>query len=80
MSVTQADIAEFSQFASQQISTGGNELSLAELAMRWQADKERREAVDAIREGLADIDAGRTQDAFEFVEGMRNKYNIPRDA
>lgn len=48
--------------------------------MRWQAAKERHEAVAAIREGLADIDAGRTQDAFEFVEEMRSQYNISRDA
>lgn len=80
MSVTQADIAEFSQFASQQIGNGGSELTLPQLALRWQAAKERHEAVDAVREGLADIDAGRTQDAFKFVEEMRNKYNIPRDA
>jgi predicted transcriptional regulator len=80
MSVTQADIADFSQFARQQIRTGGNELTLAQLAMHWQATKERHEAVDAIREGLADIDAGRTQDAFELVEEMRSKYNIPCDA
>jgi len=80
MPVTQADIADFSQFASQQIGKGGSELTLAQLALRWQATKEQHEAVGAVREGLADIDAGRTQDAFEFAEEMRSRYNIPRDA
>jgi predicted transcriptional regulator len=77
MSLTHADIADFSHFASQQIGNGGSEFTLAQLAIRWQAAKERNEAVAAIREGLADIDAGRTQDAFEFVAEMRSKYNIP---
>jgi predicted transcriptional regulator len=78
MSLTQA--ADFSQFASQQIGNGRSEFTLAQLAMRWQAAKDRHEAVDAIREGLTDIDTGRTQDAFESVEEMRIKYKIPRNA
>lgn len=80
MSVTQADIADFSQFASQQIGKGDSEFTLAQLAIRWQAAKERHEVIGAIREGLADIDGGRTQDAFKFVEEMRAKYNIPHNA
>lgn len=80
MSVTQADIADFSQFASQQIGQEGSDFTLPQLALRWQAAKERHEAVAAIREGLADIEAGRTQDALKFVEEMRSRYNIPRDA
>jgi hypothetical protein len=80
MTVTPADIAEFSQYGSEQISNGGSDLTLAQLALRWQAARERAEMIAAIREGLADIEAGRTQDALEAIEEMRTKYNIPRDA
>jgi len=34
-------------------------------------DEERRELHAAIEEGMADVDAGRTVDAFEFIEQLR---------
>ncbi len=80
MPITLEDIHDFSQFATARLENGGAEFSLSELAQQWQAVREREEVNAAIREGLADIDAGRTQPAREFMDEMRKKYNISPDA
>lgn len=35
------------------------------------------EAVEGIRRGLEDVEAGRTRPASEFLEELRLKFNIP---
>lgn len=35
------------------------------------------EAVEGIRRGLEDVEAGRTRPASEFFEELRQKFNIP---
>ncbi len=39
-----------------------------------QVEEEREETLKAIQLGLDDMYAGRTVDAFEFVERMRQKF------
>lgn len=41
---------------------------------------DRAEAVEGIRRGLADVDAGRHVSLDEFEDAMRKKHDIPRDA
>lgn len=41
-------------------------------------EKDRREAVEGIRRGIADIEAGRFRPASEFFDEMFAKFNIPR--
>lgn len=40
---------------------------------------ERARAIDAIRRGLEDVEAGRTQPASEAFEELRQELGIPRD-
>lgn len=40
-------------------------------------EEEREETIRAIQRGLDDMYAGRTVDAFEFVERMRQKFQDP---
>jgi prevent-host-death family protein len=35
------------------------------------------EAVEGVRRGLEDVEAGRTRPASEFFEELRQKFNIP---
>jgi len=37
-----------------------------------------QEAVEGIRRGYADYEAGRTRPAADFIAGMRLKYGLPR--
>jgi prevent-host-death family protein len=50
-------------------------------AAEYEQMLDRLEAADvreAIRQGLEDVEAGRTRPADEFFEEMRQKYAIPR--
>ena len=43
----------------------------------WQ-ERERRETIEGIRRGMADVDAGRGRPAEEFFDEMFEKYKIPK--
>ncbi len=69
------DLAAFRAFIDEKLSGDGANLSVDEALALWeienQTDQERGETLEAIREGFADLEAGRTVDAFEFVQRMR---------
>jgi predicted transcriptional regulator len=46
-------------------------------ALEWE-QQEYREAVEGIRRGYADLRAGRTRPAAEFLADMRQRYGLPR--
>jgi hypothetical protein len=72
------DLRAFRDFADQQLVAGGTDLKLDEALDRWEyensSEAEREETIRAIERGLDDIHAGRTLEAFEFVERMRQKF------
>ena len=59
------DLKAFKGFIEEKLSNGGAELTLEEALVDWdlenQTDLEREATVQAIREGLADVEAGRTR-------------------
>jgi hypothetical protein len=77
MAVTEADIQAFAAFAREQAANGGADLTLAELAVKWQAVRQREEVNCAIRDSLADIDAGRTETFFDAQDSFRRDRNLP---
>lgn len=77
MTVTQADLDNFHSFASERLTSGGGGLTIDDLVIEWDSVRNREEINAAIREGLADIDAGRTRPADEVTEELRRKHNIP---
>jgi predicted transcriptional regulator len=46
-------------------------------ALEWE-QQEYRQAVEGIRRGYADLKAGRTRPAAEFLADMRQRYGLPR--
>jgi hypothetical protein len=82
MSSTLDDLAAFQQFAQQKVHAGEAE-SLDELFDLWRLEhptaEEQAEIHEAIRQGLADIDAGRYRPADEVMQELRAKYNLPRE-
>ena len=44
--------------------------------LEWER-QDFEEAVEGIRRGLKDVDAGRTRPAAEFLSEMRRKYGFP---
>jgi hypothetical protein len=76
MSITQTQIDSFHRFASEKIANGGADLSWDELFIQWQSDCERDEINTAIREGLADVEAGRCLPAAEAMEEIRKEFGL----
>jgi hypothetical protein len=71
------DPRAFHNFLDARLSNGGEGSTLDELLDLWEyenaPDAEREETVRAVQRGLDDMHAGRTTDAFEFVDQMRQK-------
>jgi hypothetical protein len=69
----------------EQISNRDSDLTPEECLQLWRAENptptELHKSVAAVKEALADMEAGDTGKPFdEFVEEFRTKHNIPQDA
>jgi hypothetical protein len=80
MSVSLDQLDDFHRFAQQKVEAGGAE-SLEELCDLWRIEhpssEEQAEIHEAIRQGLADIEAGRYRPARDVMEELRTKYGLP---
>jgi hypothetical protein len=74
------DLRAFKGFIDEQLANGGADLTLDEALSRWeyenQTEEEREDTVQAIREGLDDMYAGRTRPAEEVVAELRQKFSV----
>jgi hypothetical protein len=74
------DLRAFKGFIEEKLSNGGVELTLEEALVDWelenQTDLEREATVQSIREGLADVEAGRTRPFEEFDREFRLKHGL----
>ena len=77
MSTTRNQVDSFHQFAIQRLENGGGEPSFSDLLLDWDSATNREDINAAIREGIADVNAGRTRPACEVTEELRTKYDIP---
>ena len=77
MAVTQDELDSFHRFATERLRKSGEELTIDDLVIEWDSVRNREEINSAIREGLADIDAGRTRPVDQVTEELRRKHNIP---
>ena len=75
------DLQALKGFIEVKLSNGGTNLTVDEALMNWeienQSEEEREETLQAIQLGLDDMYAGRTVDALEFVDRMRQKFRSP---
>ena len=74
------DLRAFKGFIEEKLSNGGAELTLEQALVDWelenQTDEEREATVQAIRNGLADVEAGRTRPFAEFDREFRLKHGL----
>ncbi len=75
MSVTQTRTLEsFHRFIGEQLqSDAATQMTPEQALALW---RERQECVEAIQEGLADIEAGRTKPVDEFMADFRARHGI----
>lgn len=82
MSTALDDLAAFQRFAQQKVDSGEVE-SLDELFDLWRLEhptaEEQAEIHEAIRQGLADIEAGRYRPVEEVMGELRAKFGLPRE-
>lgn len=77
MSITVDEINRFHQFAIRRIEQapqGG--LTFDDLLVEWDSAIHRGEINQAIREGIADVDAGRTYPAKQVNQELKAKYKL----
>lgn len=78
MTVTQHELDSFHRFATDRLRKSEEELTIDDLVIEWDSMRNREQINAAIREGLADIDAGRTRPADQVTEELRRKHNLPK--
>jgi len=76
MSITRAELDDFHQFAVGRLASGDSPDSLDDLLVQWESVRNRAQINAAIREGLADIDAGRYRSAEDSLEELAQKYGF----
>lgn len=77
MNVTSQEIDGFASFAHETIAKTSEEMSFDDLVILWQSLRDRDEINAAIREGIADIDAGRHRPADEVFADLVKKHQLP---
>ena len=79
MTVTQKELDAFYSFASDRVRSGGQPLSLDDLLIEWESQRDREDINAAIREGLADVEAGRHRPAAEVMGELGKKHRLSRE-
>lgn len=75
------DLRAFKGFIDEQLANGGADLTVDEALARWEyensPEEEREETIQAIRQGFADIEAGRVRPIEDFDREFRQKHGLP---
>jgi hypothetical protein len=79
MTVTRQDLDGFHSFATRRLQSADKDLSFDDLVCEWECFRDRDNVNAAIREGLADVEAGRRQSADEVMEELRRKHGPPAE-
>ena len=72
----QTELTDFYQFVGQQVAARNVRISPEQAVALW---RHRQEENEAIREGLADVEAGRTRPVEEFIAEFRQRHHISED-
>ena len=72
------DAEAFARFLTEQIANGGSDKSPEELLQVWR--QEHAEAIEDIRQGYKNMEAGLGRPLREVDADIRAKFNIPTDA
>ena len=74
------DLHAFKSFIDQQLASG-NVPTVDEVVARWEyeneTDEDRQETLEAIAQGLSDVEAGRVVPARQAVAELRRKHDLP---
>jgi uncharacterized protein with von Willebrand factor type A (vWA) domain len=78
---SKSELESFHRFLGEQLAGGGADLTPEECLDLWQTQRrERAETMEAIRQGLSDIAAGRLQSLEDFDRDFRTRHHIAPEA
>ena len=71
------ELETFHQFLSEQLASGNKDLSPEEFLRLWRTrQREHDETIEAVKEGVADMEAGRTRPLADVAEEIRRKHKF----
>ena len=74
------DLRAFKTFVDEKLSNGGASLTLDDALVDWeyenQTEAEREATLQAIRQGLADVESGRVRPVEDFDREFREKHGL----
>ena len=73
------ELEQFHRFAAERIEHGGAPSSLEEIFVEWCDSQSSEEVNEAIRRGLADVEAGRHESADQTLESLRRQFGLPKE-
>jgi predicted transcriptional regulator len=79
MSSTRDDLHSFHQFVEERLAANDAVASLDELFTQWHDRQCRSDVNDAIRRGLADVEAGRFVPADQAMEKIRQQFGFAKE-
>lgn len=79
MSSVREELASFNQFATERLSEATSEPSFEQLFIEWQDRHEKESIHEAIRRGIADVDAGRVVSARESLAELDAEFGFDDD-
>lgn len=78
MSVSIEQLDEFHRFAANRLEAGAQDLSLEDLLRMWRIESDRSETVEAVQQGIADMDAGRCYTIEEVDDEIQRRFEQMR--
>ena len=79
MPSTREELASFQEFVVGRLAIDSGEASLDELFVEWYDSRHQDDINEAIRRGLADLEAGRYTPADEAMEAIRKEFGLPME-
>lgn len=76
MPVTAEQLDAFHKFGNDQLSNGRADLTWDELFVLWESSQNPDDIDAAIRQGVADVDAGRFEPISEALTDLRSEFGI----
>ena len=76
MAISQAELDSFHRFATDQLNSSDESLTLEVCLQLWREKREYVETVRDVRSGLADVAAGRVHSLAEFDADMRSMLGM----
>jgi hypothetical protein len=78
MSSVREEVDSFHEFAIRRLGENESNASIDDLLSEWHDIRDRDAINQAIRDGLADVAAGRYESAEQSAEALRREFGFPR--